>query len=416
MILSQRPFVYVNKGANGCVFVNLDNGEYVTLNQTEAEHYCNVIRNGIISSEEEFKVIEHLLDRNMIAYSNVRFQVEEPRLFDIDYLKGNLAEFYLRQAVIELDTECSLDCIFCDEHSKKGFASCFCKRWDYKPAAFDYLTLISELVALGVTQIVVQGGDPFSKPPTVQLIKELVAKLADAYPQVMVCFAVNGYSLNAEVIHELSQYSNVIFNIQWIGFCEEDYFTIAGRTGAYDTIMGNIERLKAAGIPVVGTALLNRINEGNYTEQFRKTVDIPFTTIYLYDDEFSCDDTQLKDFRRRLVDINLENYMIAKYMNGCLYGKLFIASNLDVFPCIFMRDFKLGNLIETSLQNIIAKREYKKFWFLPKNSIEPCHHCKYNLQCFDCRAVEYAATGDLNREFYCQQLQEEGCSSEIRYQ
>ncbi|WP_160669649.1 radical SAM protein [Clostridium sp. C8-1-8] len=403
MKYSLMNFIITNKGTNGIIFVDLLNSRYIELDSTEAVFYENVMNSGAISCKEEEEVINKLLDENIIIQSNASYYPEELAIFDVDFLKGNLSEFQLNQAVLELTTTCTFNCEFCDENSNKAFASCFCKRWSYNANNYDYIQLIETLLSFGTRQIVFQGGDPFNDKNSLKLIKEILDRVNKVSPNTMICFSVNGYSLNEEIINYLSGYKNILFNIQLIGFNEEEYFNISKIPDGYKRVLNNVLLLKAAKISVVGTFLISNKNQVNHSESFQQDIGIPISYIYLYNSELACKD-KLGDYKQRTITLDISNHLIAKKLNGCLYGQLFFSCKQDVYPCAFLRDFKLGNLNENTLQEIIAKKDYRKFWFLSKSKIDPCDKCKYSIQCFDCRAIEYSVNKKLDKEYYCNQI------------
>jgi len=67
-------------------------------------------------------------------------------------------------------------------------------------------------------------------------------------------------------------------------------------------------------------------------------------------------------------------------------GKLCIASNGDVYPCIFARSFKLGNITEQSLDEIFSQLKQRE-----GSELESKHwnSCREQLSCGDCRIISY---------------------------
>ncbi len=71
-------------------------------------------------------------------------------------------------------------------------------------------------------------------------------------------------------------------------------------------------------------------------------------------------------------------------------GKLCIAANGDVFPCVFARRFKLGNIINHSLKEIFSTLGYNQEAEL--NS-KRWNSCREQLSCGDCRIIAYVTKG-----------------------
>ena len=65
----------------------------------------------------------------------------------------------------------------------------------------------------------------------------------------------------------------------------------------------------------------------------------------------------------------------------CFAKKIYISTDLEVFPCVMERRFSHGNLKEAPLKKLI-KQEITK---LSKDYICSCKDCEYRYACFDCR-------------------------------
>jgi radical SAM protein with 4Fe4S-binding SPASM domain len=71
-------------------------------------------------------------------------------------------------------------------------------------------------------------------------------------------------------------------------------------------------------------------------------------------------------------------------------GKLCIAANGDVYPCIFARSFKLGNIGEHALKDIFAAMQFRS-----GSDLDSKHwnSCRNQLSCGDCRIIAYLTKG-----------------------
>jgi radical SAM protein with 4Fe4S-binding SPASM domain len=68
------------------------------------------------------------------------------------------------------------------------------------------------------------------------------------------------------------------------------------------------------------------------------------------------------------------------------HGKLCISANGDIFPCIFSRRTKLGNIRNQSLTDILASLNQRT---LSAPSTERWQQCRESLSCSDCQAIAY---------------------------
>ncbi|MDQ6956355.1 MAG: radical SAM protein [Mariprofundaceae bacterium] len=68
-------------------------------------------------------------------------------------------------------------------------------------------------------------------------------------------------------------------------------------------------------------------------------------------------------------------------------GKLCIAANGNVYPCVFSRKVPLGNIRQKSLPNIIKQLTERK---TAAPSVERWKSCRESLSCGDCQMIAYA--------------------------
>lgn len=92
----------------------------------------------------------------------------------------------------------------------------------------------------------------------------------------------------------------------------------------------------------------------------------------------------------------------AHYDHNCFSDKICITADGSVLPCIMERDIVLGNIFETSLNEIIYSEKSKKVRNVTKDNIEVCRDCEYRYCCFDCRVKAKNFSRDKN--FYAKPL------------
>ncbi len=391
-------FITEVKGDNGIVLLNLYDGSYVSLTAKEALELHLIMNSVTDIVEEDF--IKNLIKDKWIVRSDFRYCMDEPHSRDYQLYDGLISDFELRTAIIELSTTCSLNCNFCNADSSKINISCFCKRWNYKPLEYNYNELIQQLNYYKVKEIYIMGGDPFFSDYDFDKMLCFINLAGKINKNIKIGIMVNGYSIKEEQLKRLKFESNIYFNILFVGCCDDDYTKIAGRENAFSTIKNNVKMIKKYNFPIIGTLLISSL------EMLDKPlkIGIPITQKYLFDEKHN-DTVLLKNYRERLMKIDYVLYQYTKKINSCLYSKIFIASNQKVYPCPGLRDFELGNLQMETLAEILQKGEYIEYWFLSKDKIFPCKYCKYRLQCFDCRALEYSKSGDINYEYYCKEAE-----------
>jgi radical SAM protein with 4Fe4S-binding SPASM domain len=72
-------------------------------------------------------------------------------------------------------------------------------------------------------------------------------------------------------------------------------------------------------------------------------------------------------------------------------GKLCVAANGDVYPCVFARNFKLGNIVQHSLQEIFNAMQHRDS---SESDSKRWNSCREQLSCGDCRIIAYTTKGN----------------------
>ncbi|WPO83997.1 grasp-with-spasm system SPASM domain peptide maturase [Chryseobacterium sp. JJR-5R] len=83
--------------------------------------------------------------------------------------------------------------------------------------------------------------------------------------------------------------------------------------------------------------------------------------------------------------INLEIISESIHHNSCLNCKLSIDSAGNIKNCPSMTE-SFGNIKDTTLEESIHHKDFKRYWNLTKDDIEGCKDCEFRYVCTDCRA------------------------------
>lgn len=88
--------------------------------------------------------------------------------------------------------------------------------------------------------------------------------------------------------------------------------------------------------------------------------------------------------------------------NSCLYGQIYINITGNITPCPMMNDYTVGSIWDKGgIASVVNSFNYQNLIKMTRTQIVPCSGCSNRLNCFDCRAVEYAATGKIDGQEYC---------------
>jgi SPASM domain peptide maturase of grasp-with-spasm system len=83
--------------------------------------------------------------------------------------------------------------------------------------------------------------------------------------------------------------------------------------------------------------------------------------------------------------INIKTFTESQKYNTCLNRKISVDSEGNIKNCPSMNtDF--GSIINTSLEEALAKKGFKSLWKINKNQIKTCSDCEFRHICTDCRA------------------------------
>lgn len=85
------------------------------------------------------------------------------------------------------------------------------------------------------------------------------------------------------------------------------------------------------------------------------------------------------------VNLNRIFYLETKSHNSCLHKKISIDSEGNIRNCPSMPQ-SFGNIKDTTLEEALNHKDFKKYWNLTKDHIEVCKDCEFRYICTDCRA------------------------------
>ncbi|MCJ7934635.1 MAG: grasp-with-spasm system SPASM domain peptide maturase [Chryseobacterium sp.] len=94
----------------------------------------------------------------------------------------------------------------------------------------------------------------------------------------------------------------------------------------------------------------------------------------------SCGKVDLKYFNTDLTKV-----LEAINHNSCLHKKIGIDVDGNIKNCPLMPE-TFGNIHNTSLESVLKKPGFKKYWNITKENIETCRDCEFRYICTDCRA------------------------------
>jgi len=86
--------------------------------------------------------------------------------------------------------------------------------------------------------------------------------------------------------------------------------------------------------------------------------------------------------------------------NNCLNRKIAINSFGEIKNCLYLEE-SFGNLSDNFIVDVIEKEDFKKMWYLTKDSVDTCKLCEYRYACLDCRAFTENPTNKYSKPLNC---------------
>lgn len=97
--------------------------------------------------------------------------------------------------------------------------------------------------------------------------------------------------------------------------------------------------------------------------------------------------------------IDYHTFNTNRRFNSCWNGKCAVTAQGAVIPCIFAREYVMGNLREQTLKQILSGAFSKELSSITKDSIEVCKDCEYRYACKDCRPLALSVNNNLYSKY-----------------
>lgn len=310
----------------------------------------------------------------------------------------------ISRCYIQVSNECDLNCCFCNE-SDGANRRTSCKKWNNKKVEITiekWSSIIQQLQKLGCEEICFIGGNPFLDLEKMSDIVKLAIEIG------IEKFSVYSHetNINCEILSFLKKY-HFTFIGTILSMQEHNYKKITGSKKWRNTIK-DIKRLKENQVNFIANLIVGNFNEDEI-EDIVKTLrenHIVFRLSPIYDkpdNKYSSERHKELMYEKKydFCSVTKESISFLEEYNSCLYGQISINLSGDITPCPMMNSYVIGNIDSNNVSQIVNSDEYQKLIHLSRNEIDGCNTCAYRFNCFDCRAIEYAATGKITGELFC---------------
>jgi MoaA/NifB/PqqE/SkfB family radical SAM enzyme len=151
--------------------------------------------------------------------------------------------------VISVTNKCNLNCEGCYHHALRGDA-------DTEMSDARLEKLVAEAKELGISFIVLAGGEPLMRPNILSISKQT--------PEVMFLMFTNGLLLNEDVLGQISKNKNIVPLLSMEGY-EVDTDGRRG-SGVYNQLLKSMVKLKDSGLFWGATLTMTRTNFEEVTD------------------------------------------------------------------------------------------------------------------------------------------------------
>ncbi len=271
----------------------------------------------------------------------------------------------------EITNKCNYKCIHCYNNPYR--------KDEHTISLSDFKKALSELNReYSIHLIQLTGGEPFTVP---NLYEYVITALEHANK---IQIFTNGSLVNN--LDKFEEYKDKLtFRVSFYSLNKETYEKITVN-GLFEKTLNNILSMKKEGFRVsVEIPLIPGINENDYsfTSKYFKARGIPTKSSLIigYGNAVNLEKKKNKGFR--MPRNPARRWVVSKNYDNCWATHLAIDPHGNAFPCIFAREYFLGNVLKDRIKSIKNKHEELSMKYKPDN-LEECKHCELRYLCKSC--------------------------------
>lgn len=364
MYFKLNPLIKVNFDKLGGCLYDCNTGDMICLNNEYASVIKKTIENYSTYTANEIKILNELHKKGYGNFYELPVFIESPRYGLGDLFDNDKGRVYLSEFFIQISNECNLNCIYCSNENYT-FREEGCKCWKNKVKEVDIKLLkesILEASNLHCKKISLIGGEPFLN---LELVKEILNFIKEFNMEVNIY--TNLTLLNKEILNFLKLHSNIKLIIDIVSLQKEKYEEITRTNYDPEKLIKNINLLKDNNIEFNLRVLLSKYNENDLdlikeklSLEGLEISDIKFVYPTLYQNHSSNKYKEYLDYcTKPRGNISLKEISLLDKYNNCLIGKIYLNLNGEWTPCPMMNTYKLGNIFNDKLGEILSSSAYK---------------------------------------------------------
>ncbi len=318
-------------------------------------------------------------DKKRISFMEKQYpQLEGIAAFETSAeLSGLLKGAALGMLFVEMTSQCNESCIHCYAESSPERSESL--------SLDEIRTGLNQARGLGRAFVQFTGGDPLIHPQLVDAVA-----CAHSLDFAGIEIYTNGILLSDKLLEKLKPFSpDIAFSLYSHDAATHDAITTL--SGSFQRTTDAIRRAKAADFGVRIGVILMQENAGQAAETRDYIVD------HLKIDEADIRFDPVKKTGRGIDVKSSEGVTFSaahlpdRKQTGRRNGKLCIASDGTIYPCIFSRQNPLGNIRHNSLQEMMDRLNRQT---VAEPSASHWQSCKERLSCMDCQMIAYALGGE----------------------
>ncbi len=147
--------------------------------------------------------------------------------------------------------------------------------------------------------------------------------------------------------------------------------------------------------PIVSYFIISGSTENKFVNSINEKMGYLYFTQTKITDESHCGIIAASNFV-----VNTKNFTESIVHNSCLANKLAIDKNGHIKNCPAMKD-SFGSITSVSIEEVITKKNFKKYWNINKDQIDTCKDCEFRYICTDCRAFLEEPNNDFSKPLKC---------------
>lgn len=363
-MLALEKNVYLVRGSKNHTLYDLNTGKLYQLDDECLNLIEKVISNSnYLLTEEENKILKSLKDGKILR--DVNKKVNE---IPISSLKVEVKPSF---AWLEITQQCNLKCVFCYEES-----DCYNKK---HMTMEDFEKTRKFLINYGIRKIQFIGGEPMIHPH----LKEMIEACIGDFDYIEVY--TNGTFITQEWC-DFFKKNNINIAISLHSFIPEEVDKITQTKGAYKMIKRGVDLALKNKLNVRFATIENKdIKVGEPPKNFptRANRQPPRLIGRGSFKQFDYDMFKKVIINKDTFTRPIYKEWITKTVSGhqCFGKDLYIAYNLEVFPCVMERRMSHGFIKDENDFSVI-KDSICKF---NKDFVEECKGCEFRYLCHDCR-------------------------------